>query len=69
MSLRHLSNEELDAAIAAALQRAHDAPMGGYNLHADGTREILNHTTAYAKEGAEWVRLCDERDRRRRCQP
>lgn len=64
MGFDHLSDQELDAAISAALDRAHNAPMGGYNLHADGSREILNHTTAYAKEGAEWVRLCDERDRR-----
>jgi len=59
-----MTDAELDIAIAAALKRAHEAPMGEYNLHADGTREIRNHTYAWAKASAEWARLCEERNRR-----
>lgn len=59
-----MTDEELDLAVVAARKRAHEAPMGEYNLHADGTAEIRNATYAWAKESAEWMRLCDERDRR-----
>lgn len=65
-NLARLSDETLEAAIVAARELAHSSPMGEYNLHADGTKEIRNPTRAWAKDAEEWVRLCDERDRRAR---
>lgn len=66
--LRRMSDEELDAAIAAARKAAHrrDNPLfNKFNLHADGTKEICNPCRGWAKDSAEWSRLCAERDRRR----
>jgi len=60
-----LTDAELDEAIARARAAAHGAPFAEYNLRADGTASLRNHTTAYARHAAEWSRLCDERDRRR----
>jgi hypothetical protein len=66
--LTDLSDTELEAKIAAALERAH-APnpphINEFNLHADGTKEIRNPSDHWARASRDWIALCDERDRRR----
>ena len=59
-----MRDAELDAAIVAALDAARGAPFAEYNLRADGTASLRNHTDAYARHAREWMRLCDERVRR-----
>lgn len=70
--IQRMSDAELDAAIAAALDAAHlpdEAPFNEFNLHADGTKEIRNPSGGWRKASAEWVRLHEERDRRARSLP
>lgn len=62
--MRHLTDTELEAAISRSYKDARDAPFGEFNLHADGSAEVRNPTTAWARHSEEWCRLCAERDRR-----
>ena len=62
----YLSDGALAEAITVARDAAHSAPLGEFNLRADGTASIRNHTTSWARRSDEWCRLCAERDRRAR---
>lgn len=67
MSYAYLSDDELARMIAAADERAHapNAPgINEFNLHADGIREIRNHSNYYARAAQEWFDLCAGRNKR-----
>jgi len=65
MEFAHLSDAALNDAIDAAHAKASGAPFGEFNLHADGTAEIRNPTSAWARFSDEWCELCAERDKRK----
>lgn len=69
-----LSDEELEKQIKTASDNAHapneifpnqKSAMNEYNVHANGDKEIRNHSDSWAKWSKELGKLCDERDRRK----
>lgn len=59
-----MSDDELKQAAALARATAHNAPFAEYNLRADGTASLRNHTDAYARHARDWTVLQGEIDRR-----
>lgn len=41
---------------------AHEAPFAEYSMDHRGHTAIINHTSAWARLGNDWVKACEERD-------
>jgi len=41
---------------------AHEAPFAEWSMDHRGHSSIVNHTSAWARLGNDWVRACDKRD-------
>ncbi len=41
---------------------AHSAPLAKIGERHTGERHILEHTSAWAKDGDRWVKACEQRD-------
>lgn len=59
-----MTDAELLQRLSAARGRAHRAPLAEYSKDHRGHTAIVNHTTGWRSEGAEFIELCEMAEKR-----